>query len=155
MAAYCALTDVEARLRGAALGASTTPTSTEATNVMADVYAEINAAIASHGITTPITTPAGFLAWLVAVNADGAASIVAAVRYADADGVNSDNGASLLRERFDAAMARLWDGSAIPSDLSVSSAALPSSYTVAYPDELPDVDVVGANVMGAFAEFEL
>lgn len=157
MAAYCALTDVEARLRGAALSASSQPTTTEATAIMADVYAHINAAIASHGVTVPITTPASFLAWLVAVNADGAAAQVGALRFANVQNTsNDDRGLALVEKRFAEAMARLWDGSALPAELAVSSAKLPTSYSVEFPDDPAVIgESIGAVAAGAFLEFEL
>lgn len=154
--AYCALTDVEARVRGVALSTTSTPKAAEATAMMADDYAEINAAIASHGVTVPVTTPASFVAWLLGVNADGTAAKVAAVAYADDDGINADRGVGLLERRWRDAMKRLWDGTAIPAELSVSSAALPTSYSVEFPDDHAVIGTsIGAVAAGAFHEVEL
>lgn len=97
---------------------------------------DMDAAIASHGHTVPVTAPARFVAWLEAVNAWGAAATILTARFADDKGVNSNTAGGRLERRYQKALAKLWDGSAIPG--GVGGTALSTSYAVEYPDEAPD-----------------
>lgn len=146
---YCALGAVEGRLRGPALTAASTPTASEAEDMIADVAAAIDAALASHGITTPVASPAAFAAWLATVNADGATSSVLTARFADDRGPNSNTAAARWERRYQDAMARLWDGSAIPDSLSQTSASLPSSLSTSYTDAEPVLSTLRTPAFGS------
>lgn len=136
-------------MRGPALSGTSTPTSAEVTTMIDDVEGEINSALASHGVTVPVTAPAAFLAWLGDISANGTAALAMTARFADPTGINADSGASRLEKRFRDAMARLWDGSAIPASLALDSAVLPTSYSVEYPDEEPDLGDIQTTAFGA------
>lgn len=154
--AYSTQAAAESRVRGPALTATSTPTATEAAAFGLGITGEINTALASHGVTVPVTTPAAFLAWLVELETVGWASRIASVMYADVSGENSDEAAAKLERWYQAGLARLWDGSAIPPSLGVSSASLPSSYSTRYPDTDAVIgDDIGAVAAGAFLDFEL
>lgn len=154
--AYSTQAAAESRVRGPALTSSSIPTATEAAAFGLGVAGEIDTALASHGVTVPVTTPAAFLAWLVELETVGWAARIAAVMYADSAGENSDESAAKLDRWYQAGLARLWDGSAIPPSLAMATAVLPTSYSVQYPDDAAVVGTdIGANAAGAFAEFEL
>lgn len=146
--AYSTIAAAQSRVRDAhTLSTTSTPTLAEATAFGAGVTGEIDSALASHGVTTPVAAPAAFVAWLADVEANGWALRIAAAMMADASGENSDEAASKLERMYRDAMKRLWDGTAIPPSLSVSSSSLPSSDWTKYPDEPP---TLGANQVTAF-----
>lgn len=148
--AYSAIATAQARVRGAMLLSTTsTPTLAQATAFGAGITGEIDTALASHGITTPVTTPAAFLAWLVEVETVGWAARIASAMFADDAGENSDEQVSRLDRWYQNAMKRIWDGSAIPPTLGLGAASLPASYTTRYPDEQPDLGDIVLTAFGS------
>lgn len=147
--AYCVLADVEGRLRGPALTSASTPTQAEAVDFIDDIGAEIDAALASHGLTVPLSAPSGFIRWLATVNADGATASVLTARFADDRGINSNTAAARWERRYQAALERLWDGSAIPDSIGQSSASMPSSLSTSYPTEEPDLSTLRTPAFGS------
>jgi len=138
--AYTTLAHVEGRLRGPALTETSVPTINEVQSLINDIAAEENAALASHGLSVPATEPAEFVAWLGHVNATGVCALLG-----DNRGQLKET-AKWFRDQYDKQIASMWDGTAFSSGASLVSGALPTSWTVEYPDEDVDLGTIGEPV---------
>lgn len=134
---YCDLPDIEARLRGPGLDAESTPSADEAEDMIDGIAADMNAALSYHGVTVPVDSPQSFVVWLRELNTVGAAASVLMARQADATGLNSSSSSSRLEARYQQGLARLWDGTAIPAELRVATASLPTALHIQRPDADP------------------
>lgn len=142
--AYVDLADVQARLaRHGALSDTSKPTTAQALDMIDGVAAEIDAALASHEVSVPVSSPAGLVAYLKALNTWGAAAEILRAMFQDKQGPNANVAADLYENRYQAGMKRLWAGDMI-DQLADSSGELPGSYFTRNP--------VTAEVLGANAE---
>lgn len=96
--AYCTTTDVQAlNPKRPAYGALTTPTVTQVQSFVDSIGAEIDAIIEGRGYTAPVTaltTSTKFVAWLLALNARGAAALAEQAMFPDRAGMMGAPGSS-------------------------------------------------------------
>lgn len=141
MAAYCTLTDLQARIPARAGQTSFQPlTDPQAQSILDGIGAAIDGKLAGWGFAAPVTTPATAVSYLAAVNLWGAASETLKAMFRSASGPNSEAAWSFYEKRYTDAMDGLKEWA--EGVLGTSSAVTPSSYTTKYPDR--DVSL-GAN----------
>lgn len=132
--AYQTIDLILARLgRHGALTSSTNPTLADALAFQNGISAEIDFAIARHVPTTPVTTPAGLVTYLAAVEAWGVAAEVLKARFSDGSGPASEKAWSFYEKRYRDALAALREGTGL--DDMAADELLPESYFQANPDE--------------------
>jgi hypothetical protein len=140
--AYAVLADIQALIAKFTIGATTKPTSTQATAIIDDVSAEVDAALAGAGFAVPVTTPTWFVNYLGLVNQYGAASAILKAMFPEAAGATEQNPAvyAFWESRYQRALKALRDGSAIPPGLAAGAAQVtPSTYFTRNPDEEEDL----------------
>ena len=143
--AYSTVTDVAALLppvqqaTGATWFAPLTLAQVEA--IGTGIAAEIDARLAGCGYTTPVTSPAGALAYLLAVETWGWAAAIQRSRFRDQHAANTESAWKFWQEKYTLALTGLcdWAEGAIGS---VAAVHLPTSYWTVNPDTDPDL---GAN----------
>lgn len=105
---YCTMTNLEGWLAHRTFNTTSRPTLAEAEQAIKDVADEMNAQLSSLGYTPcPVTNTTGIKV-LKTINAKGAAAAILQASYS-ADGQGSPLG-SQLRDEYDAALKKLWDG---------------------------------------------
>lgn len=97
---YCTVTDVQSlNTKRAAYSASTTPTLTQVNEFIDNISAEMDSILEGRGYVTPVdasTTSAKFVAWMLALNARGAASLAEQAQFPDRSGLTSAPGSSSM-----------------------------------------------------------
>lgn len=116
--AYCTTSDVQAlNTKRPAYSASTTPTSTQVSSFVDQIAAEIDTVLEGRGFTTPVTsatTSEKFVAWLLALNARGAAALAEQAQFPDRASVQGTVGsASVYWAQYREGLKYLKEG-AIP-----------------------------------------
>lgn len=138
--AYATTSDVAARLGSFDLSASSQPTTTEVSSFLDERSGYIDAVLSAAGVSTPVTSPSSFTAYLRSLEAAGATADALAVKFPDGSGAGSvEETISYWLKVWDDGMAGLKDGSLIPDGVSQSAAGLPTSFFTEYPDEAPDL----------------
>ena len=128
MAAYAALSDVEARIAKFTLSTTTKPTAAQVTEFLDDITGEMNVHLAAMGVTVPATTPAYFIDWLKGMCADGTAALALKSMFPDAVGPAETPAYMFYQQRYESALEGITDGSAIPVDLTTGNYVAPSTY---------------------------
>jgi len=122
------------------IGASTKPTTTQATSFVDEIDAEINVLLEKHSVTTPVTSPAAFLTWLGNVSANGATATVLKSMFPDATGPGETPAYSFFEKRYQDALKELRAGDVIPASLLESEDdAGPSTYFTRNPVDEEDL----------------
>lgn len=134
--AYATRAQLEARIPVVGGETAFSPLSTtQVDEVLDGVAAEIDGVLASLGLTTPVTAPAALLSLVTSLNVWGAAAEVRRARFQDKGGPNAETAWRFFEDRYRKGLDEL-------SDRAVAIASgyvLPSSYTVANPDEDNDL----------------
>src|SRR3972149_4389188 len=122
--AYAARSDVQGLIAKFTLGASSKPTDTQATTIIAQVSAEIDSVIAGAGYAVPVTAPAWFLDALKLLNAYGAAAAVLRSMFPDRAGAGEASAALEIfyASQYNRGLRRLASGESIPPGLAAGSA---------------------------------
>lgn len=120
--AYCDIDDVRRLNPKRTYNASSKPTATQVTSMCTDVANEIDTVLQGRGLTTPVTTPTEFVAFLLLVNATGAAAYAEAGMLPEASGIGSTPQDAKLWSKYQAMLKFLGSGK-LPVDTEASAEA--------------------------------
>lgn len=134
--AYCTITEVQALNPKRTYSSSTTPTQTQVEVHIDSIAAEIDTILKGRGLTTPVTTPAAFLAYLVQVNAYGVAALAEMGMFPEAVGTGQSPQGDRLWRLYVRAMTFLEKGD-LPSAIQSGD---PSSFFTEHPITEPTED---------------
>lgn len=116
--AYCTITDVQALNAQRTYSATTKPTTTQVTALIAQIATEIDAVLAAKGYTIPVATPTTFVTFLATVNAYGAGALAEAAMFPETSEMGSTPHWKVLQAKYDAWLKLLIDGGVIPASMS-------------------------------------
>lgn len=116
------------------LGASTTPTLTQANTLIDDVSKEIDAILVGLGVAVPVTAPAAFLAYLATVNEYGATAAILKAMFPGAAGPGENPAFAFWEKRYQGALTDLRNGRTLDGSLVTSGVNLASTYLTDNPD---------------------
>ncbi len=141
--AYGTLVKVQGLMAQFTIGASTSPTTTEAATILDETSDEIDMRLSAAGVAVPATAPAGFLIFLSRLNAYGAAAAILKSMFPGATGAAETPAYAFWEKRYQAGLMSIVDGSAIPPDAPAGSGTVdPSTYLTRNPnaeEELGDI----------------
>lgn len=142
--AYATTTDVQGLLPKWTISASSSPTTTQVSAMLADVEAEINVALANQGVSTPYATAGDFLDWLGKLSADGTAARTLKAMFPDSSGPMETPAYKYFSDQYAAGLKAIRDGSMLPPAAGASGVeAVPASYQTRYSDEEADDGRIG------------
>lgn len=123
---YCTLTDVQGLNSKRTYGASTTPTTTQATEFISKIAGEIDSVLQGRGLVTPVTTPDAFVEFLEQLNAVGAAALAERAMFPESQGLMGGVAAGALHwKQYQDGLKWLKEG-ALPT--GTTAEALPFSF---------------------------
>jgi len=135
--AYCTLDDVRGLNPRRTYDATTQPTAAQVEAHISSIAAEMDSVLASRGVTTPITEPTEFVAWLKLVNAQGAAAIAELGSFPEQMGPGDTGYGYTLWRSYQSNLKLLQ---AMPLPGSQAEAGGPRSHMTEHPVELPAED---------------
>lgn len=136
--AYCTNADVAAQNSARTpYSVSTTPTSTAVDDFIDQIAGEIDTRLAAKGVSTPVAAPATFVAWLLNLNALGAAALAEMAAYPEADGgQGSTPQGERLWKMYQQGLAAISKGDAIPPEaVTTSERLLARSWQTENPED--------------------
>jgi len=142
---YCDIEHVQAkRATRDELTDDTVPTSQQVSLFIEEIAGEIDTVLLTRGVQVPVTAPAAFLLFLQNTNALGAAAQAEMAAFTEFEGQQASTYGARLEAMYQKRLARLADGSAIPSGAAggAASRVRARSYGTEYPeddrDDAPD-----------------
>lgn len=132
MTDYCTLEDACELTPRLPISATSTPTTTQATNMVADVASEIEMALASAGVSLPVTDDRALI-YLNTVNKQGAAAAI--LRAAFGSGEMTDGAAADWEKKYQANLVLIRGGG-----LSPLAPATTTSFAHGFSTEAYDAD---------------
>jgi hypothetical protein len=125
---YCTVTDVQAVNPKRVYDATTTPTLTQLGTFITTIAAEVDTVLQGRGFATPVTaanTTAEFLAFLLALNARGAAAMAEQAMFPESKGMMAVPAAQVLWKQYQEGLKWLKEG---PLPAGTVGEALPFSF---------------------------
>lgn len=139
---YATLAETQQLISKWTLGATTTPTATQAQAIVDEISYEVDAKLAAGNVSTiPVTEPAYFLGYLKLVNMYGAAAAILKSMFPASVGAGETPAWAFWESRYQKALKALEDGSALPPGVTTSVRISPSSYGTRYPLEDAEIGV--------------
>lgn len=145
---YATLELVQSLIAVYKIGSQSSVTVNQATHMVNAVSSEIDGVLSGAGLSTPVTTPAGFIAHLSLLNAYGTAAMILKSAFPEAAMAGSAPAYAFWEERYQSGLKALRAGKDIPTGVDsgiIENDILPSSYFTRNPDteeELGDIEGV-------------
>lgn len=137
---YATLDLVQSLIASYKIGTNSSVTPAQVNTMIAAVSSEIDAVLGGAGVTTPVTTPVGFVSHLSLLNAYGTAAMVLKSAYPEASMAGSAPAYLFWETRYQNGLKALRAGQDIPDEGGTTSTdILPSSYFTRNPDEEEDL----------------
>lgn len=137
--AYATNAQVQQLLAQFTIGAGSSPTAAQVTDIIANVAGEVDVHLDAAGVAVPVATPAHFVDFLENLNAQGAASQVLKSMFPDATGPGGVPAWKLFHDNYIRGLAAIDAGTAIPGAVATSAAHVaPSTYFTRNPDTEED-----------------
>ncbi len=138
--AYATLDEVRALMAQFTIGATSTPSVTQAQAIVDETSDEIDMRLSAAGVAIPATAPAGFLSFLGRLNAYGATAAILKSMFPGATGAAETPAYAFWEKRYLAGIKAIVDGTAIPPDAPTGSGTVnPSTYFTRNPDAEEDL----------------
>jgi hypothetical protein len=143
--AYATSSEVQGAIAKFTIGASTKPSTTQLTVMLAEIDGYIDSILAAKGVVVPVTAPAYFTQALQSIGVAGVAARVLKSMFPDAVGADETPAYAYWQARFDDGIKALVDGSLIPDEVvgTTSGYVAPSTYLTNNPDEEVDLGDIG------------
>ena len=126
---YCVIADVQGFNPKRAYGGTSTPTATQVTEYIEKIAGEIDSVLQGRGLTTPVTTPTAFVAFLETLNAVGAAALAERAMFPEAQGMMGGTSAAGAHwKQYTDGLTWLKEGT-LPSTAVAGTAAEPLAFS--------------------------
>lgn len=122
---YCTITDIRALNPQRTYSAVTTPTATQVEAYITQIAGELDATLLGRGLSVPVSTPAEFVAFLLQLNAVGAAARAEQAMFPEAKGLGTTPAAQVLWKQYQDGLKWLREGK-LPT--GTTAEALPFSF---------------------------
>jgi hypothetical protein len=137
--AYCTITNVRALNPKRTYDASSTPTETQVGTFINQISDEIDVVLEGRGFTVPVTTPAKLLAYLLHVNALGAAALAEQAMFPETTRPGTSASGANLWKQYQDALAYLRTGE-LPRGSGGSGGAIDLPFSFAEKNQATETE---------------